>query len=313
MTEFGFIEQVAARFAALPPNGFEGIGDDCAVLPIGNCEALLFTTDLLTEGVHFLRAATPARELGRKSLAVNLSDVAAMGGRPVATLLSLSLPVDTADDWAAEFMEGYREISERFGAALVGGDTTRSESGIVINVTAIGRIETSHIKRRSDARAGDTIFVSGELGASGAGLADLLAGRYDTPLAAIHRNPQPQVAEGLWLGTRPEVHAMMDLSDGLASDMRHILERSHCGAELDTERIPAAAGADLQLAICGGEDYKLLFTADAAAAEQLAADFRDRFGAPLYPIGRITDGTGLIWRQNGRPVELIWQGFSHFY
>lgn len=313
MTEFGFIEQVAARFAALPANGFEGIGDDCAVLPIGNCEALLFTTDLLTEGVHFLRAATSARELGRKSLAVNLSDVAAMGGRPVSTLLSLSLPVDTADDWAAEFMEGYREISERFGAALVGGDTTRSESGIVINVTAIGRIETSHIKRRSDARAGDTIFVSGELGASGAGLADLLAGRYDTPLAAIHRNPQPQVAEGLWLGTRPEVHAMMDLSDGLASDMRHILERSHCGAELDTERIPAAAGADLRLAICGGEDYKLLFTADAAAAERLAADFRDRFGAPLYPIGRITDGTELIWRQNGRPVELIWQGFSHFY
>ena len=313
MTEFGFIEQIAAHFAALPANGFEGIGDDCAVLPIGNREALLFTTDLLTEGVHFLRAATSARELGGKSLAVNLSDVAAMGGRPVATLLSLSLPADTADAWAAEFMEGYREISERFGVALVGGDTTRSESGIVINVTAIGRAETSHIKRRSDARAGDTIFVSGELGASGAGLADLLAGRYDTPLAAIHRNPQPQVAEGLWLGTRPEVHAMMDLSDGLASDIRHLLERSHCGAELDTERIPAAAGADLRLAACGGEDYKLLFTADTAAADRLATDFENRFGAPLHPIGRITEGAELIWRQNGRPVELDWHGFSHFY
>ncbi len=313
MTEFGFIEQIAARFAALPANGFEGIGDDCAVLPIGNREALLFTTDLLTEGVHFLRAATSARELGRKSLAVNLSDVAAMGGRPVATLLSLSLPADTTDDWAAEFMEGYRELSERFGTALVGGDTTRSESGIVVNVTAIGRAETSHIKRRSDARAGDTIFVSGELGASGAGLADLLAGRCDTPLAAIHRNPQPQVAEGLWLGTRPEVHAMMDLSDGLASDIRHILERSYCGAELDTERIPVAAGADLRLAACGGEDYKLLFTADTAAAERLAADFRNRFGVPLYPIGRITDGAELVWRQNGRPIELDWHGFSHFY
>lgn len=312
MTEFGFIERIAARFAALPANGFEGIGDDCAVLPIGNHEALLFTTDLLTEGVHFLRAATSARELGRKSLAVNLSDVAAMGGRPVATLLSLSLPADTADDWAAEFMEGYREVSERFGVALAGGDTTRSESGIVIGVTAIGRTETSRIKRRSDARAGDTIFVSGELGASGAGLADLLAGRYDTSLAAIHRNPQPQVAEGLWLGAQPEVHAMMDLSDGLASDIRRILERSHCGAELDMERIPVAAGADLRLAACGGEDYKLLFTADTAAAERLAADYRDRFGAPLYPIGRITEGTEPVWRQNGRPVELIGQGFRHF-
>ncbi len=313
MTEFGFIEQIAAHFAALPANGFEGIGDDCAVLPIANREALLFTTDLLTEGVHFLRAATSARELGHKSLAVNLSDVAAMGGRPVATLLSLSLPADTTDAWAAEFTEGYRELSERFGVALVGGDTTRSESGIVINVTAIGRAETSHIKRRSDARAGDTIFVSGELGASGAGLADLFAGRYDTPLAAIHRNPQPQVAEGLWLGTRPEVHAMMDLSDGLASDIRHILEHSHCGAELDTERIPVAAGAELRLAACGGEDYKLLFTAEPAEADRLATDFENRFGVPLYPIGRITDGAELVWRQNGRPVELDWHGFSHFY
>ena len=210
---FGFIEQLAARFVALPANGFEGIGDDCAVLPVGNGEALLFTTDLLTEGVHFLRAATSARELGGKSLAVNLSDVAAMGGRPVATLLSLSLPADTTDAWATEFMEGYREMSERFGVTLAGGDTTRSTAGIVINVTAIGRADATHIKRRSDARAGDTIFVTGELGASGAGLNDILAGRYDTPAAAIHRNPQPHVAEGLWLGARPEVHAMMDLSD----------------------------------------------------------------------------------------------------
>lgn len=312
MTEFGFIEQLAARFVALPANGFEGIGDDCAVLPVGNGEALLFTTDLLTEGVHFLRAATSARELGGKSLAVNLSDVAAMGGRPVATLLSLSLPADTTDAWATEFMEGYREMSERFGVTLAGGDTTRSTAGIVINVTAIGRADATHIKRRSDARAGDTIFVTGELGASGAGLNDILAGRYDTPAAAIHRNPQPHVAEGLWLGARPEVHAMMDLSDGLASDVRHILERSRCGAIIDVERIPAAEGADVQLAACGGEDYKLLFTADAAPSEKLANDFLEKFGAPLYPVGTITADTELVWRQNRRPVERDWKGFVHY-
>ena len=166
---------------------------------------------------------------------------------PVATLLSLSLPADTTDAWATEFMEGYREMSERFGVTLAGGDTTRSTAGIVINVTAIGRADATHIKRRSDARAGDTIFVTGELGASGAGLNDILAGRYDTPAAAIHRNPQPHVAEGLWLGARPEVHAMMDLSDGLASDVRHILERSRCGAIIDVERIPAAEGATCNL------------------------------------------------------------------
>ena len=312
MTEFLFIEEVSKRFADLPAHGFEGIGDDCAVLPVGDVEALLFTADLLAEGVHFLRAATSARELGRKSLAVNLSDVAAMGGRPVATLLSLSLPADATEDWAQEFMEGYHESSKKFGVALVGGDTTRSEGGIVINVTAIGRADLDRIKRRSDARAGDTIFVTGELGASGAGLQDILAGRCDTPLAALHRNPQPAVAEGIWLGGRSEVHAMMDLSDGLASDIGHILERSHCGAAIDTERIPVAAGADTRLAACGGEDYKLLLTADSAAAEQLMHDFQEAFGVPLYPVGRIVEGSELVWLRDGQPIQLGWTGFSHY-
>ena len=226
MTEFGFIDKICARFAELPLNGFEGIGDDCAVLPVADGDALLFTADLLNEGVHFLRRATSARELGGKALAVNLSDIAAMGGRPVATLLSLALPPDAGETWAEEFMEGYRALSERYGVALVGGDTTRSGQDITINVTAIGRAPLSCIKRRSAARPGDVLFTTGALGASGAGLRDLLAGRLDTPAAVEHRNPRPQVEEGLWLGMRREVHAMMDLSDGLASDLRHILDLS---------------------------------------------------------------------------------------
>ncbi len=317
MTEFGFIEHIRTSFASLPDNGFEGIGDDCAVLPVGTDaegreEVLLFTADLLTEGVHFLRRATPARELGRKALAVNLSDIAAMGGRPVATLLSIALPRDAAGTWAEEFMAGYRELSERYATALVGGDTTRSESGITINVTAVGRAPAAHVKRRSAARPGDVVFAAGELGASGAGLRDILAGRLDTPLAAAHRNPEPQVAEGLWLGAREEVHAMMDLSDGLASDLGHILERSAAGAEIDLERIPVAAGSDLRTAACGGEDYKLLFTAAADAAEELAAAFRARFGRPVYPIGRITAGRELVWMRDGRPEPLDWHGFTHY-
>ena len=312
MTEFGFIEAIRRSFADLPSNAFEGIGDDCAVLPIGGGESLLFTADLLTEGVHFLRRATSARELGGKALAVNLSDVAAMGARPVATLLSIALPADAAGAWAEEFMEGYRALSARHGVALVGGDTTRSEGGITVNVTAIGRCADRCIKRRSAARAGDVVFVGGELGASGAGLRDLLAGRCDTPLAAMHRNPQPQVDEGVWLGRREEVHAMMDLSDGLASDLGHILALSGVGAAIDTERIPVAAGADLRTAACGGEDYKLLLTAAAAEADRLSAAFRDRFGAPLYPIGRIEAEGGLRWLRDGAPVALDWQGFSHY-
>lgn len=311
MTEFGFIDHIRRRFADLPDQGFEGIGDDCAVLPLGG-EALVFTSDLLTEGVHFLRHATSARELGGKSLAVNLSDVAAMGARPVATLLSIALPPDASGVWAEEFMEGYRELSARFGTPLVGGDTTRSESGVTINVTAIGRSPLTHLKRRRDARPGDVIFVAGELGASGAGLRDLLAGHPDTPPARIHRNPQPQVDEGIWLGGRPEVHAMMDLSDGLASDLRHILDESDCGAEVELERIPVAAGADLRTAACGGEDYKLLFTAAPTATRQLEEEFLARFGTPLHRIGRITERAGLTWLQAGSPVQLDWQGFTHY-
>ena len=311
MTEFGFIDHIRRRFADLPDQGFEGIGDDCAVLPLGG-EALVFTSDLLTEGVHFLRHATSARELGGKSLAVNLSDVAAMGARPVATLLSIALPPDAAGAWAEEFMEGYRELSARFGTPLVGGDTTRSESGVTINVTAIGRSPLTHLKRRRDARPGDALFVAGELGASGAGLRDLLAGHPDPPPARIHRNPQPQVDEGIWLGGRPEVHAMMDLSDGLASDLRHILDESDCGAEVELERIPVAAGSDLRTAACGGEDYKLLFTAAPAAARRLEEEFLARFGTPLHRIGRITERAGLTWLQAGSPVQLDWQGFTHY-
>ncbi len=316
MTEFGLIEHIRKLCGRLPSGGFEGIGDDCAVLSVGGGESLVFTTDLLCEGIHFLRAATPAGELGGKSLAVNLSDVAAMGAAPVATLLSLSLPADAAGAWAEAFAAGYCAASARYGVALVGGDTTASESGITVSVTAIGRAADAHIKRRSAARAGDTILTAGPLGASGAGLRDILAGRTGTPLASIHRNPEPQTAEGVWLGGRTEVHAMMDLSDGLASDIRHILEQSHAGAEIDLDRIPVADGADLRTALCGGEDYKLLLTADPRAAERLCADFLAHFGAPLYPVGRIIppgpDGPAPVWLFGGEPQRTDFAGFEHF-
>lgn len=317
MTEFGLIDHIRTLCKTLPTAGFEGIGDDCAVLPIGHDEALVFTTDLLCEGVHFLRTATPPGELGGKSLAVNLSDVASMGARPVATLLSLALPADATGEWAQAFTEGYCAASERYGTALVGGDTTGSESGITISVTAIGRAPLAHLKRRSAARIGDHIFTTGRLGGSAVGLRDLLAGQLDTQAAVLHRNPVPQIEEGIWLGRRMEVHAMMDLSDGLGSDIRHIMEQSHVGAAIDLDRIPRADGADLQTALGGGEDYQLLFTAEAAQAEKLARDFERDFGRPLYDVGRITDVNSKVpaqpvWLQNGIPQSVDFMGFEHF-
>ena len=310
MTEFGFIDTIKSLFDHIPSNGFEGIGDDCAVLPLGDGDALVFTTDVLIEDIHFLRRGASAFEIGAKSLSVNLSDVAAMGARPVAALLSLALTADARGEWAMEFMRGYRSVSERWGVALVGGDTSSSLSSLSVSVTAIGRVNMNNIKRRSSAVEGDTIMVCGTLGESAEGLRDILAGRCDTAAAHAHRNPEAQIREGIWLGGRKEVHAMMDLSDGLASDLMHILKASGVGAVVDTESIPAYS--DTATAVCGGEDYKLLFTVDTSHAERLTEEFMRDFGCRPSAVGRIVSGSGIEWRLSGGAIVPDWSGFSHF-
>ena len=312
MGEFELIAAIQAMANGLPANGFEGIGDDCAVLEIGGGEALVFTSDALCEGVHFLREAISARQLGDKALAVNLSDVASMGVRPVAVLLSLSIPQELPTEWVVELMEGFTALAKRHGVALIGGDTTRSQSGLVINITAIGRGKTIHLKRRNAARVGDWILVSDRLGASAAGLRDALQGRYDTPLAAIHHHPTAEIEAGAWLGSRTEVHAMMDLSDGLASDLKHILKASSVGAEVELCDIPVAEGTTRLDALTGGEDYKLLLTVDAVHGEALMADFEQTFHRPLYRLGRITDTRELVWLEKGRASAQELSGFRHF-
>lgn len=311
MGEFEFIETIRRSFEGIGDGAITGIGDDCAVIPQSGGESFVVTTDMLVEGVHFLRHATSARELGAKSLAVNLSDVAAMGARPVASFLSLALPPECREEWAQEFMEGYRELSARHGVKLAGGDTTGSLGGIAVNVTAIGRAPNERLKFRSGARPGDIVAVNGSLGESAAGLQDILAGRLDTLSAQIHRNPVPQVAEGEWLGGRAEVHSMIDLSDGLASDLTHILKASEVGAEVDLDAIPTPVATEL--AVTGGEDYKLLFTVAPDRYASLAKDYRARFGTPLHPVGRIVSGEPAIkWLENGTPVPKEWYGFVHF-
>ena len=312
MGEFELIAAIEGMAKELPTNGFEGIGDDCAVLEIGGGEALVFTSDALCEGVHFLGEAIPPRALGEKSLAVNLSDVASMGVRPVAVLLSLSIPETIPTPWIEELMEGFTALAKQHGVALIGGDTTRSKSGLVLNITAIGRGKSAHLKRRRDARVGDVILVSDRLGASAAGLREVLQGHYDTPLATIHHHPTAEIEAGAWLGGREEVHAMMDLSDGLASDLKHILKTSQVGAEVEIEAVPVAEGATLHDALTGGEDYKLLLTADSARCEQLMADFEAHFARPLHVVGRISDTQKLQWLKNGEPTDEEFIGFRHF-
>lgn len=308
-SEFAFIGDIATMFGALPHHGFEPIGDDCTVISMGT-DALVMTTDMLVEDVHFLRAASTAEEVGMKSLMVNISDVAAMGATPIATLLSLSLPESAQGEWSEGFMRGYHEACSKYGVALVGGDTTASRDRITINVVAIGRAPMANIKRRSAAKAGDIVAVTGRLGVSSKGLVDIMFGDLTTEAAKIHRRGNARVAEGAWLGTQSAVHAMMDISDGIASDIRHIMELSDVGADIELSAIPT--DYDIRYATTGGEDYELLLTVDPASFDTIATALHAATGTTLTAIGRITATGNLRWLQDGTPTDLDLNGFTHF-
>lgn len=324
--EFGLIQRIAPLFAPLTGEGQKGIGDDCAVIPLDAQNSFLVTTDLLIEDVHFIKDQINPFELGLKALGVNLSDVAAMGGQAVSTFLSIGLPANTDLAWADAFFEGYHQLSQQEGVALLGGDTTRSTDKIVINVTVIGKSENQFIKYRSTAQAGDCICVTDPLGDSAAGLQVLLDGISREGLAEVlverHHRPQPKLGEGQWLGRQQEVHAMMDISDGIASDLPHILKLSQVGACIDLDQIPlsdeirqvaAINGWDAkQLAVTGGEDYSLLLTLSQAAYSRLAAEFLKVFKKPLTKIGTITAQMGLIYQQAGKTIQAPESRYRHF-
>ena len=316
--EFDFIADIRKMFARVPNNNFEGIGDDCAVLPMGD-EVLVFTSDMLNEGVHFLADKSTAYQIGYKSLMVNISDVVAMGAKPVATLLSLALPEERFGEWSADFMRGYHAASKKYGVKLVGGDTTKSESGVCVNVTAIGRAPKANVKRRSSAKVGDVVMVTGKLGGSAVGLRDVLSGKLTTRNAKIHLMPEARVKEGMWLGEQPEVRAMMDISDGIASDLQHILDESKKSAVVVEKSVPIAKGATIADALCGGEDYELLLTVDRRKADELVQRFEAKFGKPLYNIGKIVkpnyDVYEIAIEQEGGDVlcsSAGWGGYRHF-
>lgn len=310
--EFGLIDCINKEFHA--PEGVMGIGDDCAVIPQKTGTDTLVSTDMLMEGTHFLMDDIPARRLGWKSAAVNISDIAAMGGKPVATFLSFALPKTLTGDWMGEFIAGYKEISDMFGVPLLGGDTTSSPDRLCINVTVLGECPHSSARMRSDAKDGDLVCVTGRLGDSGGGLHVILKGcerdQDAEYLIARHYLPMPRVEEGIKLAQVPGVHAMMDISDGIGSDLRHILKASGVGAEIDVSSLPLSdelrkvclrEGWDAaELALTGGEDYELLFTVSPEAEKTLAVEHS--------VIGRIVKGDSIVWKGS----EKDYLGFRHF-
>lgn len=334
--EFGFIDHFRPRFDDIVCKSALGIGDDCAVISANDQTDWLVTTDMLVEEIHFLRNDITPFELGYKSAAVNISDVAAMGGKPFCSFLSIAIPLDCSVEYLDEFMRGYHAICKKYNVALLGGDTTKSSKHLTINVAVIGSIAHGKAKLRSAAHRGDLICTTGFLGDSAGGLQLVLAGKKDASrlekkyLLERHYVPEPRVDEGMFLANFSGVHAMMDISDGIASDLRHILEQTkNIDAEIDIEKIPISfqllAEAQknkwnaVELATSGGEDYELLFTLAKSDFAEISLAYQKQFKKPLYCIGKVTetqDSNSLIgkirWRKSGEAVEYQKDGFNHF-
>jgi len=334
--EFGLI----ARLARETPAGERvicGIGDDCAVIESGRPElSLLLTTDLLVEGVHFDRRTISARLLGRKTLSASLSDVAAMGGVPRVFTVNLAAPADLEVDWVEALYAGMEERAGEAGVGLVGGDTSSSPGAIFLSVTLLGECPAAEVVLRRGARPGDAIFLTGWPGESAAGFALLgarAAGR-EVPgpvspeetaqrehLEARHLDPDARLSAGRRLAAGRHATAMIDVSDGVAADLGHLLESSGVSARLEAAAVslsPAlraaarALGLDpLHLALSGGEDYELLFT---GAPSPGAAELSRLLELPVTRIGTITPGPRPleIVDPGGRPISLPRGGFEHF-
>jgi thiamine-monophosphate kinase len=319
--EFGLIDLISRKVR--PSSSVTiGIGDDAAAFHWQpNCLALA-TTDMLLEGVHFDLSFSDPFRLGRKALAVNLSDIAAMGGRPRSFLLSLAIPNRFSIDFLNDFTAGLLEIAYEFGVTLIGGDTCASRGGLVIGITLYGEQDEMKLTQRCTARPGDSIFVTGYLGDSALGLKLLQEGQRKGKTIDRHLDPRPRVNEGLALAEAGLAFSMIDISDGLLSDLGHILGKSAIGARLYLDKIPLSReyseyfGTEVHerysLALGGGEDYELLFTAPAYRKFEIEMLFR-KFGTPVSEIGEITSVPGIrVLSPKGYVVPTGETGYDHF-
>jgi thiamine-monophosphate kinase len=319
--EFGLIDRIAGRVTLR--SGVEvGIGDDAAVTrPTEGCLTLI-STDMLVEGVHFDLSLSDPLTLGRKSLAVNLSDIAAMGGKPRHFLLSMAIPHSFPIEFLDGITKGMLELADEFDVGLIGGDTCASKGGLVLSITVIGEQRPEKIAQRSGAGPGDFIFVTGTLGDSALGLAMLKAGEPGGSAKERHLDPLPRVREGLALAEAQLPTAMIDVSDGLLADLGHILDKSSVGACVYVQKVPLSpffrekymplTEEGLSIALSGGEDYELLFTAPSSREEEVHSLFAE-LGTAVTVIGEITAQSGLsLISEDGREIKLVKKGFNHF-
>ncbi len=277
-----------------------GIGDDAAVLRVDAGKDILFTTDMIIEGRHFrLREAKPY-EIGWKAMAVNISDIAAMGGLPIFAVVSVGLPASLKLHFVNELNRGLRAVAGRFGAQIVGGDTNRSDK-LVLSVALLGEVKRGQAVTRSGAKPGDVVFVTGSLGGSFA--------------SKKHLRFVPRIKESQFLVKNFKINSMMDISDGLVSDLRRIAEESSVGFAISQKAIPVSRSAkNLRQALTEGEDFELLFTLSPKEAARLTSMAIPKGLAPFHPIGRVVaKRLGIRWtRRDGKAAPILEKGFDHF-
>uniref|UniRef100_UPI0040573D84 thiamine-phosphate kinase n=1 Tax=Candidatus Electrothrix sp. TaxID=2170559 RepID=UPI0040573D84 len=320
----------------------QGIGDDCAVVTKDQENVWLLTMDTLLESVHFDCSWHPPYLVGRKAVSVNVSDIAAMGGKPVFVLLSLGLPKNFDPEWVSTFNKGINEACSQYGCLLIGGDTVCSPEKVSLTLTLIGESPQDQVVYRHGACPGDNIWVSGALGYAAAGLDYFRTGKghgapclYETssqypseiaPCITAHLDPEARTGLGKALAQAGCIHAMMDLSDGLATDLAHLCQQSRVGAQIKAEKLPGFKGLATAAALLhkkrsdwmltGGEDYELLFTASPQENQKII-EIAARQSIRVNPVGIITEPSqGVVLQECGsdadREQSIIFQGFDHF-
>jgi len=325
--EFGFIRSILDDCQFSPSKPVRGIGDDCAVIGPYDGKVLLVTTDLLLEDVHFILEKISPEHLGEKALSVNLSDIAAMGGVPLHAFVSIAVPKHMSVEILHAVYSGMKAGCKRYGVNILGGDTSASPDRLMINVAVIGEAPEKEVLYRSGAGPGDGIYVTGTLGDSAAGL-KLIQGEMKATehvasvLTAAHNRPVPFLEAGRMISASGLASAMIDLSDGLASDLAHICESSAVGARISQTSLPLSEELrslgeikfdPYDLAISGGEDYRLLVTVPEKNIGPFVKIFEKGKPCPIFHIGEITENEGIEIMRPDKTIECLdLKGFDHF-
>ncbi len=307
-------------------NGCIGIGDDCAVIKKDDKCSFLISSDNLVEGTHFILDKISSADLAYKAIAVNISDIAAMGGVPKYIFFSVAIPNKRiSNEWIRDFVNALQSTCDEYKITILGGDTTRSNSDLFLSITIIGEAQSHKIKFRNTAQIGDVICITGHTGLSCAGLRSIFSNRLNKSVVQYHTKPYPYVQEGIFLAEFKAVHAMMDISDGLDQDLRKICQASGCSAEVCVENIPVhdklknysiKNALDLEeLIISGGEDYILLFTVNYRYFKKLQKAYADRFSQKIFQIGRIIQQENRLiqYKKNNEAYSPNLNNFNHFW